>query len=77
MNTAQPYQCEEVRQRLNDYLDQELSPQEMRLTLEHLDVCPDCMARCQQAYQELADLRAAIQDFDVPDGLPEELSRHL
>ncbi len=36
--------CEEVFQRLDDYLDRELTPDEARMVKEHLDTCAACAA---------------------------------
>ena len=34
--------CEEAFRRLDDYLDRRLSPEEMRLIEEHLEICAAC-----------------------------------
>jgi len=36
------YTCEEAFRRLDDYLDRELSAEEMTLVHEHLDICAGC-----------------------------------
>jgi predicted anti-sigma-YlaC factor YlaD len=36
------FNCEETYQRMQDYLDRELSPSEMALVKEHLDGCGIC-----------------------------------
>ncbi|HZP85000.1 MAG TPA: zf-HC2 domain-containing protein [Chthonomonadaceae bacterium] len=71
------YPCEEVQARLDDYLDQELAPEETRRMLEHLDTCADCAALCRRAYEELAEMRARMQDFQVPAALQEDILRTL
>jgi Putative zinc-finger len=36
------YTCEETIRRLDDYLDRELTPHELQLVNEHLEVCAMC-----------------------------------
>ena len=36
------YTCEEAFRRLDDYLDRELSAEEMTLVREHLEICAGC-----------------------------------
>lgn len=60
--------CEELRQQLSDYLDDELSPQ-ARLELEaHLSRCPECARFAQEL---AATVRALHRRRLTP--LPEDL----
>ncbi len=54
--------CKEIRERLSAFIDNELTPQEIRLIEEHLHECPACA-------QEQSALRQVI---DFLDGLPDE-----
>lgn len=42
MRIVDRFTCAEVLQRLDDYLDRELSPEEMTLVREHLEICSMC-----------------------------------
>jgi anti-sigma factor (TIGR02949 family) len=65
--------CAEVRARLDDYLDQEQAPEQTGRILAHLDACPECDARYEAAYQELAVLRAAAGHTRAPADLRDRL----
>jgi anti-sigma factor RsiW len=56
-----PYRCKDVRERLDDYLDQELLPHEIQWLREHIEACRACATLCQCAYEELAEMRAVVQ----------------
>jgi anti-sigma factor (TIGR02949 family) len=66
MNERKPLSCNEAIARLDDYLDRELSAEEMTLVREHLDTC----AHCAEAYtfegSVLADLKAKLRRIDLP-----------
>jgi anti-sigma factor (TIGR02949 family) len=51
------YDCEHVFKRLDDYLDRELTPQEMKLIEEHLEIC----AWCAETYQFQAEVLNAVR----------------
>lgn len=72
-----PYTCADVQQRLNDYLDQELPPQETCAMLAHIGDCAACAALSQRNYLALAQLRAAVQSIALPTGLASRLSERL
>ncbi len=69
--------CEEVFRRLDDYLDRELTPQEMKRVKEHLDTCEVC-AR-EYAFEEtvLVNLRDKLRRIAAPQGLVDKISRSL
>lgn len=77
MTIANEYGCEEVRLRLDDYLDQELSSEEMHLMLQHLQSCERCAPMSHRAYIELAEMRAILQEIALPDVLLPRISAHL
>lgn len=77
MQDPTAYECADVREHLANYLDQELSSQQTRRILQHLENCPDCQARCNRAYGVLAEIRARIQSVTVPDTLLSRLLREI
>jgi anti-sigma factor (TIGR02949 family) len=71
------YTCEDVFRRLDDYLDRELSADEIRLVEEHLKVCAMC-AR-EHAFEEgvIRHVRAKLQRLAVPPDLLQRISTSL
>ena len=61
--------CEEVFRRLDDYLDRELSADEMRLVREHLDVCAVCTAEYRFEQEVLDDVKEKLRRLTAPPGL--------
>jgi anti-sigma factor (TIGR02949 family) len=69
MSEHRPLNCEEAVARLDDYLDRELSSEEMRLVSEHLKTCAHCAEAFAFEEHVLADLRDKIRRIDVPTTL--------
>ena len=69
MRRIDRYTCQETFGRLNDYLDRELSPEEMRLVEEHLAVCAYCVLEFAFETNVLREVRAKVQSIQAPDGL--------
>lgn len=69
--------CEEVFRRLDDYLDRELSPDEMRLVREHLDVCAVCTAEYRFEQDVLNDVRDKVRRLTAPPGLLAKVQRAI
>jgi anti-sigma factor (TIGR02949 family) len=69
MRRIDRYTCQETFQRLNDYLDRELSPEEMRLVREHLEVCAYCLLEFQFEASLLRDVRAKLRSVPAPKDL--------
>ena len=67
--THRPLTCDEAIARLDDYLDRELSAEEMALVREHLDTC----AHCAEAYafeeSVLEDLKGKLRRIDLPESV--------
>jgi anti-sigma factor (TIGR02949 family) len=66
--------CEEAFRRLDDYLDRRLSPDEMRLIEEHLEVCDWCAREFNFETSVLDGLKRRLRQLDAPADL---LSRIL
>jgi anti-sigma factor RsiW len=69
--------CDDVRDQLDDYLDQEMTPHETRRVREHLEACAGCAALCQGAYRELAAVCARIRTVVVPGSLMRKITCRL
>jgi hypothetical protein len=63
------YTCQETFERLNDYLDRELTPDEMRLVIEHLEVCAFCALEFKFEARLLQEVRAKLHAIPAPPGL--------
>jgi anti-sigma factor (TIGR02949 family) len=71
------YTCEETIRRLDDYLDRELSPHEMQLVQEHLEVCALCASEYGFEASALERLRDKLQRLPAPADLMANISRAL
>ena len=69
--------CHEALRRLDDYLDRELSPAEMRRVREHLDTCDACATRFAFAAEVVDQLKEKLRRIAVPSGLLERLEARL
>ena len=63
------YTCEEAFRRLDDYLDRELSPEEMTLVHEHLEICAGCAREFNFEASVLRGVRDTLRQIDLPDSL--------
>jgi anti-sigma factor (TIGR02949 family) len=63
------YTCEEAFRRLDDYLDRELSVEEMTLVHEHLDICAGCAREFNFEASVLRGVRQKLRQIDLPDSL--------
>jgi anti-sigma factor (TIGR02949 family) len=74
MNKIDRYTCDETFRRLDDYLDRELSSEELRLVEEHLAVCAFCMLEFQYEAGILEQVRGKLSAIAAP---PDLLTRVL
>jgi anti-sigma factor (TIGR02949 family) len=58
--------CEEAFRRLDDFLDRELSPDEMRLIAEHLEVCAWCTREFNFEASVLHGVKRKLRQLDAP-----------
>jgi anti-sigma factor (TIGR02949 family) len=77
MTLPDRFTCEEVFHRLDDYLDRELSAEEMRLVREHLDTCAICAAEHQFEAGVINGVRAKLRRLAVPGDLMAKISARL
>ena len=71
------YTCEETIRRLDDYLDRELTPHEMQLVKDHLEVCALCASEYAFEASALERLRDKLQHIPAPADLMTRVSRAL
>ena len=69
MTMPDRYTCEQVFQRLNDYLDHELTHREIELVEEHLATCAACASEYRFEGQLLESLRAKLTNPTLPPDL--------
>ena len=63
------YTCEEAFRRLDDYLDHELSAEEMVLVREHLEVCAACAREFNFEASVLKGVGQKLQQVNLPETL--------
>jgi anti-sigma factor (TIGR02949 family) len=71
------YTCEETIRRLDDYLDRELTPREMQLVKEHLEVCTLCASEYAFEASAIERIRNKLQRVAAPADLLAKVSRAL
>ena len=71
------YTCEEMFRRLDDYLDRELTPDEMRRAEEHLETCEACAREFGFEASVVSAVRAKLRLVEVPDTLLDRVARSL
>lgn len=77
MTPVDRYTCEQVFQRINDYLDRELSAEEMALVRQHLDTCAQCAAEYTFESSVLAELKAKLRRIDLPQSVIDKVEAIL
>ena len=61
--------CEEAFRRLNDFLDRRLTPGEMKVIEEHLEVCAWCAREFNFETSVLHGVKQRLRKIDVPPDL--------
>jgi anti-sigma factor (TIGR02949 family) len=69
--------CEEAFCRLDDYLDRELSAEEMRLVREHLEICAVCASEFGFERAVIERVREKLARIDVPPDLKRRVALAL
>jgi len=75
MSAPDRLSCEEVFARLNDFLDRELAPDEMRLVQEHLDLCEVCAREHRFERRVLDSIKDRLQRLEAPDLLLKRVAK--
>ncbi len=71
------FTCQEVFRRLDDFLDRELSDDEMKQVEAHLEFCAQCAAEQQFEARVLESIKAKLAQIQAPDGLIRRVGRIL
>ncbi|HXG43743.1 MAG TPA: zf-HC2 domain-containing protein [Gemmatimonadales bacterium] len=69
MNRPTRLTCEEVFSRLDDFLDRELTADEIRLVEQHLATCAACASEYRFEASVLEGVKAKLRRIRVPDAL--------
>jgi len=77
MTRPPPYTCREAFSRVDDYVDRELTAEELDLVKEHLEACEMCAREFAFEAFVLSQTRAKLARIDVPDDLRERIARAL
>ena len=76
MTTPGP-DCREVFQRLDDYVDRELTPEEASTVLRHLEHCAQCAEEFEVETDVLEMLKEKLRHIAAPPGLMERIAQRL
>ena len=69
--------CQQTFERLDDYVDRELGPQELRDVEQHLHACEVCATEFRIEREVLDDIRSKLQRIRVPAALLARISARL
>lgn len=69
--------CEEAFRRLDDFLDRQLSADEMRLVQEHLDVCAQCTREFNFELSVINGVRGRLSRIAAPPNLLSRIASSL
>lgn len=71
------YTCKETLARLDDYLDRELAPEEIRRVERHLKICHQCTRKFRFEKELLAQMRARLSRLETPPETWERITQAL
>ena len=77
MRQLDRYSCEEVFRRFDDYLDRELTAEEIELVEEHMAVCERCAREYRFEESVLRNVRAKLHRLAALPDLLGRISRAL
>ena len=67
------FDCRATFERLGDYLDRELSPEDIRCIEAHLDLCEVCTREYKFEAQVLCALKEKLRRISAPPGLLDKI----
>ena len=73
MNPIDRLTCQETFERLDDYMDRELSADEMALVRAHLDTCAICASEYEFEARVIDQLRDKLTRIEAPQSLVEKV----
>lgn len=77
MTTPAAYDCEHAIARINDFLDRELSADEMTLVEAHLATCGHCASAYAFEADALDDLKSRLRRIDLPQAVLDKVRATL
>jgi anti-sigma factor (TIGR02949 family) len=69
--------CEEAFRRLNDFMDRRLSPEEMKIIEEHLEICAWCAREFNFEISVLHGVKRKLRQLDMPPDLVSKILSQL
>lgn len=77
MSALDRYTCEQVFRRLDDYVDRELTAEEIDRVEEHLAMCAQCASEARFERGLVEGLKTKIRRIDVPASLLDRIETVL
>jgi len=77
MSALDRYTCEQVFRRLDDYVDRELTAEEIDRVEEHLATCAQCASEARFERGLVEGLKTKIRRIDVPASLLDRIETVL
>ena len=71
------YCCQEAFKRLDDFLDRELTTEEMVLVKNHLETCAECAEEFKFEGKVVSKLREKLNHIDLPCDLLDKIRSAL
>lgn len=71
------FTCEQVFARLDDYVDRELSNEEMRMIHEHLETCAQCAGEHRFEATVITEVRDRLRRIEMPASLAAKIAEQL
>ncbi len=72
-----PYTCSEAYRRIDDYLDRELTIEEIGKVEEHLSFCEMCAKEFEFEASVVSAIRMKLQSIAIPSALMSRISQAL
>ena len=69
--------CEAILQRLDEYIDRELSPTDMQMVERHLEECLHCADRYRFEISLIRGIQNRLRRIRLPDDLAATIGRRL
>lgn len=74
MSAIDRFSCEDVFRRLDDFVDRELTPREMELAREHIEVCAECAQEYDFSALTLTTIKTKLRRIEVAPALAERIA---
>jgi len=77
MSQPNAFDCEEAFRHLGDFLDRELTAEELKMVEEHLLICETCARQFHFEEELLACLKSKARLAKIPEGFRESILKAL